>query len=38
MRLLSNKDDKKQKLAQALKANLKKRKEFKNKYNKKKKK
>ena len=28
MRLLSNKDDKKQKLAQALKANLKKRKEF----------
>jgi hypothetical protein len=29
MRLLSNKDDKKQKLADALKANLKKRKEFK---------
>ena len=36
MRLLSNKDDKKQKLAEALKANLKKRKEFKKKQDKKK--
>ena len=34
MRLLSNKDDKKQKLAEALKANLKKRKEFKKKQDK----
>jgi len=31
MKLLSNKDDKKQKLANALKENLKKRKEFKKK-------
>tara|TARA_B100000963_G_C22601387_1_gene660390 strand:- start:1749 stop:1859 length:111 start_codon:yes stop_codon:yes gene_type:complete len=36
MRLLSTKDDKKQKLAEALKANLKKRKEFKKKRDKKK--
>ena len=36
MRLLSSKDDKKQKLAEALKANLKKRKEFKKKQDKKK--
>ena len=35
MRLLSKKDDKKQKLAEALKANLKKRKEFKKKQDKK---
>lgn len=35
MKLLSNKDDKKQKLADALKANLKKRKEFKKKQEKK---
>tara|TARA_B100000963_G_scaffold358121_1_gene381962 strand:+ start:122 stop:229 length:108 start_codon:yes stop_codon:yes gene_type:complete len=35
MKLLSNKDDKKQKLAKALKANLKKRKEFKKKQEKK---
>ena len=35
MRLLSNKDDKKQKLSDALKANLKKRKEFKKKQGKK---
>ena len=34
MRLLSNKDDKKQKLAEALKANLRKRKEFKKKQDK----
>ena len=34
MRLLSKKDDKKQKLAEALKANLKKRKEFKKKQDK----
>ena len=35
MKLLSNKDDKKKKLAEALKANLKKRKEFKKKQDKK---
>tara|TARA_B100000963_G_scaffold337996_1_gene334451 strand:- start:773 stop:892 length:120 start_codon:yes stop_codon:yes gene_type:complete len=35
MKLLSNKDDKKQKLSDALKANLKKRKEFKKKQGKK---
>ena len=34
MRLLSSKDDKKQKLAEALKSNLKKRKEFKKKQDK----
>ena len=34
MKLLSKKDDKKQKLAEALKANLKKRKEFKKKQDK----